>query len=179
VKDLALMMQGGAAALPKALDKYTQSSPGNGGTPWYKDPKTLIEILGGGALGLGGLALASRGIGKETRPNYSMVKVELPTRYPGDPKTTVEIPMDQFPMPQNLYHAVARDTRRHLREDSKERAWKRGPGGHLITNAEPYDEDLLDAAPIPKMASVEPRASFESKPVKERLMRTVNYLLSL
>lgn len=112
IKDMALAGTGAAQSHRKAMDKLPA--------------KLLLGLLGGGALAGAG-ALLSRGNGVET--DTGKIRVTLPTKDPDDAETQVEFPFQ--PKTLNLSHKVqdnlARDLRRRLRSEGRERTLTRLP----------------------------------------------------
>lgn len=123
------------------------------------DPKALATLLGGGILAGGGLYganLLRKAILNRPAPR-GRVKVTLPTKTKGDSETAVDLPIEDVNLSQSLVAALGRDTRRRLREESKERKWKKGKSGRPTTNAEPelrVLEDLPKAAAVGRLQSL-------------------------
>jgi RimJ/RimL family protein N-acetyltransferase len=113
------------------------------------DPKALATIIGGGALAgaglLGANMLRKALLNNASARNGGRVNIKLPTKAPGDAETSVDLPIEEVQLSNPLRQAIGRDTRRRLREESKERKWKRGQDGKLITRGESVsDADALE-----------------------------------
>jgi GNAT superfamily N-acetyltransferase len=144
-KDLMIAGQPAVTSASRALDAAADhlNKP-------QIDPKALAMILGGGLLGGAGLYGANM-LRKAILNNGNAraggrVKVTLPTRRQGDAETSVDLPVADVNLSNNLMGAISRDTRRRLREETKGRSWVRGPNGRLLTNGETIPVEELDVA---------------------------------
>lgn len=114
---------------PKALmDAAEQAAKPPAQSP-RMSPKVMAMLAAAGLLGAGGLAYAGiRGSGAVSdlarKASKGRVRVTLPTKQPGDAETTVEVPIEDVDLSQNLYRNLGRDTRRRLRAESRERKVK-------------------------------------------------------
>lgn len=148
IKDLALQALPAMPKLPAALDAIARSNQPTA-TPAPATPasdfKKYIPMLAAGGLGLGGLYAMNRLAGKvgdlAAHQAGGKIQVHLPAKHVGDQETTVEMPLSQIGLSGKLVGNIGRDTRRKLREESRERVWRRNPKTHkLITNEEDGDE---------------------------------------
>lgn len=159
-KDLVVSALPAAGRLPGMMDAIRDNAKRPPAAPpppaevpkgWSTPEKLgLITALGLGGLGvyagLKGLAGANdraTAAGQEGR-----VQLRLPTRDKNDQETIVDVPFSDARIPNKLRNSLFRDARRKLRQETGERAWKRGPGGRLITHEEdaPEDDETLKVA---------------------------------
>lgn len=169
-KDLAFAGLPAMAKLPGVLDaaqqKLQQPSPKsaptifNSGGSGGMDPKLLALLLAGGAgaagLGLMGVGAINRLSSNVGRQNEGKVRLRLPTKDPNDQETEVEIPLGDVGLSRKLFDTINRDTRRKIRQESKERTWKRDPKSKkLLTHALPHeDPDDYEEEDVEKAAGV-------------------------
>lgn len=130
-KDVGISSFGPLAALERHLNNSAKAGPPQVGL----DPSTVKMLaglgLGVGALGVGGAiyagnrgANALQAIAADTDKGH--VKVTLPTKRPGDAETTIQLPMSAMSLSSTLESAIARDTKRRLRAESKARVQHKG-----------------------------------------------------
>lgn len=149
-KDLAVGLLPAIPKLPGALDSLNSLANKPAPTPapeWSGGQKaSLIAALGLGGLGILG---AGRSISKGlSNQGGSRLQLKVPPKHPGDQETTLDVPLDEARLSDKLQTLLYRDTRRRLREETKEQTWKRGPDKKLLTHGErvPGEEDELEKA---------------------------------
>lgn len=113
--------------------------------------KSLLDTIkahpyGAAGVGAGSMALlallglgAKRGLDAldNVGQQGSRLKVTLPTRYPGDQETTIEMPFNQVALSNTTIGNVARDIRRRLRAESRSRTGrKRLADQHVVDVAD-------------------------------------------
>jgi len=155
-KELGISGFAAAPKIPGAIDAFTQAqqraniptapSTATPETPmWQK----ALPYVGAGAIGLGGVLALSR-LAKGVRDmgaqqSRGKVMLRLPTKEPGDQETTVELPIQELGLTEKMIGNIGRDTRRKIRQESKDRTWHR-KNRRLITNAEPDEKGRKAAA---------------------------------
>jgi len=92
--------------------------------------------LGAGALTLGGLGLA-KFLRSKGRDAGGRVRVTLPTKSPSDKETEVDMPLDDSTISPAQRERLARDIRKRLRGETRERTLKLDPETHKLI---PYDQ---------------------------------------
>jgi len=168
-KDMAVASLPVLGKLPGVLDsvqKDLQKAPPVPGESKGIDPKMLALLLAGGlgagALGMAGVKAVNRLSANVGQHNEGKVRLRLPTKDPNDQETEVELPLGAVGISRKLFDTINRDTRRKLRQESKERTWKRDPGTKkLLTHSLPHEnpneleedeeEDLAKAAGVRRL----------------------------
>jgi RimJ/RimL family protein N-acetyltransferase len=100
-------------------EKMQDQAPAEGMPNWQK------ALLGAGLLGVGGLGAyglhrLAKGVQGLNEPKPS-VKLRLPTTDPHDMETTISMPMKDIHLSNRTTERLGRDTRRKLRQESKDR----------------------------------------------------------
>lgn len=115
--------------LGPALDKFMVDKPTPAGMS--DKAKLIIGLLAGGtALGAGVLA-HKRNKALEAQADAvnkqhgGRVNLTLPTKDPTDAETTIDIPIEDINLSNNIKNQLGRDTRRRLRQESNSRTKKR------------------------------------------------------
>lgn len=119
------------ATAPAGSGGATSPSGSDGGAPWW-------SILGGAGLLAGGLGAGAYAIQKAMRDKAEApvniqtsqggrLRVTLPTKFPGDNETVVDLPFDeQNALSRSLRDRLKLDTRRRLYAETKSRVQHRG-----------------------------------------------------
>ena len=146
-KDIMMNVLPATHKLAPALEAITgQANRGpTPATPTTPEWSPLAKAGLIGALGLGafGLHRLSKSVSNAAEANnQGRLQVRLPTRHPGDQETTVDVPVSDANLTGGLKDRIFRDTRRKLRQESKERTWHRGDKHRLLSNDE--DEDGME-----------------------------------
>lgn len=148
VKDLAVSLLPAAQKLPGTIDNLNKTLNAPPAAPALT-PKEKLMIAAG--IGLGGLGIAGgayalsrsakRVADAQDAAAGGRLHVKLPTRDPNDQETTFDVPVGDSRVSPNLVNLMFRDTRRKLRQETKERTWHHGKGKRVLTNAEPLTSE--------------------------------------
>jgi len=151
LKDLVISAIPAAGKLPSVMDTYVNKAKEVLPTaaPAFTTPQKLGLIgalgLGAGAIAGSGYALSRAAKRMADAQSQGKLQVRLPTRDPNDQETTFEVPVSDSRVPKNLVNLMFRDTRRKLRQETKERTWSKGKHNRTTTQAEPMtDEEEME-----------------------------------
>jgi RimJ/RimL family protein N-acetyltransferase len=153
-KDVALQATG---EMPKAREALETAAKNLAPQPGMSN-KTKLLLGALGLVGAGGLgALMHRGnkatesLANATRSSAGgRVQLTLPTKDPGDVETQVTLPLEELMLSKNIQQSLSRDTRRRLRDESKERTQKRPPAGKKPKEREEEPDNVVS---MPKAAA--------------------------
>lgn len=118
-KDLLLNLQDTPQKLNETLDTAKTD---------LKLNRSLMAILGAGALGLGGLGVAKYLMSKDPKTEMGSIKLKLPGKK-GEPGTDAEVslPIDMPQMSPSLLEGLNRGVRMQARKNVKANSYKRDP----------------------------------------------------
>lgn len=169
-KDLLAGLLPAAQKTNQVVDKFLEPAPAKESI--LSNPSFLGAMGGAGLLGGAAIMASKRMGGKADAFQNGKVQLRLPTKDPNDIETMVEMPIDKVNLSPNQIMSISRDLRRKLRQESKERIWRRGPKGRPITRYEEGD-DIQEAELVGDVKAASD--CYESLPFTERMEILMDY----
>ena len=163
-KDWLLSSLPAARKLPGLVDSVRDAADSNQFNSKLLAGAGMVGVGALGVAGLLGLRSLARGIQNQARNSAGKVRVTLPSRGPTEAETQIELPIDDVNLSRTMHHALSRDTRRRLREETMQRTWQRDPKTHhLVTKAEDGESQVLHDIASEKIANYPVRTDMAAK----------------